>query len=216
MFPFKKILVPTDFSEPSLCGLKMANEMADKFGSDVIVVNVHKPIPQLPLSRMETADISFDFSAYEKTIANDAQTRLAQVSEEIMHDHIMPRLIIRMGRPADEILRVAEEESACVVITTCATEEEASHLASALIESRLAACVQISEPVQSRYRWQGKIESAKEYVLTIKSRLDLFDELRDLIESLHPYDVPEILAFRIEQGAVAYLEWLDNELRSAD
>ncbi len=102
------------------------------------------------------------------------------------------------------------------VITTVEKRTDAEIIADQMINKRLAACVQISEPVQSRYRWQGKIESAKEYVLTIKSRLDLFDELRDLIESLHPYDVPEILAFRIEQGAVAYLEWLDNELRSAD
>ncbi len=110
MFPFKKILVPTDFSEPSLCGLKMANEMADKFGSEVIVVNVHKPIPQLPSPRMETADISFDFSNYEKQIAEDAYNTLTKVSGGIMHNHITPRLIVRMGRPADEILKVAEEE----------------------------------------------------------------------------------------------------------
>jgi nucleotide-binding universal stress UspA family protein len=111
MFPFKKILVPTDFSEPSLCGLKMANEMADKFGSEVIVVNVHKPVPHLPTPRMETADISFDYSAYEKQIAEDAHDNLARISQEIMHDHITPRLVVRMGRPADEILKVAEEEN---------------------------------------------------------------------------------------------------------
>lgn len=110
MFPFKKILVPTDFSDPSLCALKVANEMANKFGAEIIVVNVHKPVPKLPTPRLETPDITFDFTDYEKQIAEDAQANLARISDEIMHDHITPRLIVRMGRPADEILKVAAEE----------------------------------------------------------------------------------------------------------
>ena len=102
------------------------------------------------------------------------------------------------------------------VITTVEKRTDAETIADQLIYQRLAACVQISEPVQSRYRWQGKVASASEHVLTIKSRLNIFDELCALIEEIHPYDVPEILAFRIEQGSDAYLEWLGNELKNAD
>ena len=99
------------------------------------------------------------------------------------------------------------------VVTTTDSKDAARKIADYLIEKRVAACVQISEPVQSRYRWQGKMESATEFVLSIKSRQDLFGEIADLITSLHSYDVPEILSFRIEQGSSDYLAWLDKELR---
>ena len=102
------------------------------------------------------------------------------------------------------------------VITTIEKRTDAEAIADQLINKRLAACVQISEPVQSRYHWQGKVESANEHILTIKSRRNLFDELCAVIEDLHPYEAPEILACRIEQGSKVYLEWLDNELKSAD
>ena len=61
MFPFKKILCPTDFSELSHCGLRMANEMARQFGSELILVNVHKPIPHLPTPRIEASETTFDY-----------------------------------------------------------------------------------------------------------------------------------------------------------
>jgi periplasmic divalent cation tolerance protein len=99
------------------------------------------------------------------------------------------------------------------VVTTTDSKDAARKIADYLIEKRVAACVQISESVQSRYRWQGKMESATEFVLSIKSRQDLFGEIADLITSLHSYDVPEILSFRIEQGSSDYLAWLDKELR---
>jgi len=111
MFPFKKILVPTDFSEPSLCGLKMANEMAKKFGSEIILVNVHKPIPSLPSPRVEASEVTFDISAYTEHVADDARANLARFSESIFAEEITPRLVVRMGRPPVEILKVAEEEN---------------------------------------------------------------------------------------------------------
>ncbi len=110
MFPFKKILCPTDFSEPSQCGLRMANEMAGRFDTEVVVLNVHKPIPHLPTPRMQASDITFDVSAYEKHVAEDALENLATLSGAIFDDEVNVRHEVRMGRPSHEILKFAEEE----------------------------------------------------------------------------------------------------------
>ena len=119
MFPFKKILCPTDFSDPSLCGLKMANEMAKQFDSEIILVNVHKPIPKLPKPRVEAPDTTFDISTYEKQILEDAEANLSEIAKDIMGEGTVPRLIVRVGSPAEEILEVAEEENVdAIVIAT--------------------------------------------------------------------------------------------------
>lgn len=110
MFPFKKILCPTDFSDPSLCGLRMAQEMARNFDSEIIVLNVHKPIPALPTPRIEASDVTFDISAYQEVVAADAKETLAALSDSIFTDETTVRLEVRVGRPAHEILRFAEEE----------------------------------------------------------------------------------------------------------
>ena len=110
MFPFKKVLCPTDFSEPSLCGLRLANEMASKFDMEIIVLNIHKPIPRLPTPRIEASDVAFDISAYEEHVADDARETLASLSDSVFDDGVKVRLEVRMGRPAYEILRFAEEE----------------------------------------------------------------------------------------------------------
>jgi len=110
MFPFKKVLCPTDFSEPSLCGLRLANEMASKFDMEIIVLNIHKPIPRLPTPRIEASDITFDISAYEEHVADDARETLASLSDSVFDDGVKVRHEVRMGRPAYEILRFANEE----------------------------------------------------------------------------------------------------------
>ncbi len=110
MFPFKKILCPTDFSEPSLCGLRMAEAMAKPGTTEIIVLNVHKPIPHLPTPRIEASDVTFDISAYEEQVAAAARENLAALSDSLFADETPVRLEIRMGRPADEILHFAEEE----------------------------------------------------------------------------------------------------------
>ena len=110
MFPFKSILCPTDFSEPSVCGLKLANEFALKFGSEIILLNVHRPVPHLPQPRVDSADLNFDMGAYEEQVAAAARDNLAGFGSSILDDSITPRLEIRMGRPAKEILTFAEEE----------------------------------------------------------------------------------------------------------
>lgn len=110
MFPFKTILCPTDFSEPSVCGLKMANEFALKFGTEIILLNVHRPIPHLPQPRIESADLKFDMTVYEAQVAEEARENLARFGAAILDDSVTPRLEIRMGRPAKEILAFAEAE----------------------------------------------------------------------------------------------------------
>lgn len=116
MFPFKKILCPTDFSEPSLCGLQMAQAMADAAETEIIVINVHKPIPQLPTPRLEASDVTFDISAYQQEVAANAREALAKLGDSVFNDETALRLEVRMGRPADEILRFAEEEDVDAIL----------------------------------------------------------------------------------------------------
>ncbi len=76
---------------------------------------------------------------------------------------------------------------------------------------RLAACVQVLGPITSTYRWQGKIETGSEWLCVVKSREERYDELERAIRSLHPYEVPEILATPVTAGNPAYLAWLEAE-----
>jgi periplasmic divalent cation tolerance protein len=99
-----------------------------------------------------------------------------------------------------------------VVLSTCASEEQAGRIARHLVEKRLAACVSILPGARSVYRWKEKVEDSAELVLLIKSRRDLFPTLRAEIEKLHTYEVPEVIALPIVDGSEAYLRWLDREL----
>jgi periplasmic divalent cation tolerance protein len=100
-----------------------------------------------------------------------------------------------------------------VVFTTCGSEEEARKLAAALIEKRMAACVNITAPVTSVYRWKGVVEEAKEWILIIKSRRERFEELRVLLEGAHSYELPEVLAIPVVEGSPNYLAWVEDETR---
>ena len=100
------------------------------------------------------------------------------------------------------------------IVTTVENEDDARKIAELLVERRLAACVQIVGPVTSYFRWDGKIDTAREYQVIIKSRNDLFSELESVLTDAHPYDVPEILATPILAGGEGYLNWLSEELKS--
>ena len=101
-----------------------------------------------------------------------------------------------------------------VVFVTCRSPKEARKITRTLIERRLAACVnQIGAAVTSTYRWKGKIESAKEFLLVIKTTKKRFAALRDVICELHSYDLPEIIALPIAEGASAYLDWIAESVR---
>jgi periplasmic divalent cation tolerance protein len=85
---------------------------------------------------------------------------------------------------------------------------QAAAMARALVEEGLCACVNIVPGVRSIYRWQGKLCDEPEVLCLAKTRPALFDRVRRRVLELHPYDVPEILAFAVEDGSPAYLEWL--------
>jgi periplasmic divalent cation tolerance protein len=99
------------------------------------------------------------------------------------------------------------------VVTTTEHREDAERIARALVEQRLAACVQVTGPIASTYRWRGQIETAGEWQCWAKSRRDLYDEIEQAIRGLHPYEVPEILAMPILAGSGEYLAWLESEVR---
>jgi periplasmic divalent cation tolerance protein len=99
--------------------------------------------------------------------------------------------------------------------TTTESRADAEALARALVERRLAGCVQIVGPINSTYWWQGEVESAEEYLCLVKSSRDAYPALEAAIQELHPYDVPEILAIPVAAGSAAYLGWLRDELRGA-
>ena len=101
-----------------------------------------------------------------------------------------------------------------VVLSTCASPEEAEKVARALVEKKLAACVNILPAVRSIYRWKGAIEDDQETLLLIKSSRALFGELRAEIQKLHSYEIPEAIAIPIVDGLERYLEWMADVLRT--
>ena len=101
--------------------------------------------------------------------------------------------------------------SAMIVITNAPDRDVALKIARALIERKLAACVNILAECTSVYRWQGKLETATEVPLLIKTRAAIYPELEAAIKSLHPYELPEIVAVPIERGSPEYLEWVNAE-----
>ena len=101
-----------------------------------------------------------------------------------------------------------------VVLVTCSSPAEARRIARAVVEARLAACVNIVPgAVQSIYRWKGKVESARERLLLIKTSRRRLAKLRKTVEQLHSYDVPEFIALPIAAGSPAYLAWMEDCLR---
>jgi periplasmic divalent cation tolerance protein len=99
-----------------------------------------------------------------------------------------------------------------VILSTCSGEEEGERIARGLVEARLAACVTIVPRVRSIYRWQGAVEDAAECLLVIKSSQPLLAGLRSALEKLHSYEVPEVVAVPIIDGAPNYLSWLEGNL----
>jgi len=99
-----------------------------------------------------------------------------------------------------------------VVLSTCASEEEAGKLARALVEQRVAACVNVIPRVRSYYRWRGEIESGEEYLLVIKSSRVRMPALLAALEKEHSYEVPEVIALPVVDGSPGYLDWLQASL----
>jgi|SRR5271166_5892932 len=95
-----------------------------------------------------------------------------------------------------------------LAFSTAASPDEARTIANALVSEELAACVNIVDSVHSIYRWQGAVESAAESLLLIKTRAALLPAIESRLRNLHSYDVPELIAITIGQGAEPYLDWL--------
>lgn len=103
-----------------------------------------------------------------------------------------------------------------VVLTTCGSVREARRIARRLVETRLAACVNVGRsPVESIYRWKGNVESAREFLLVIKTSAIKFSRLERAIRELHSYEVPEIIALPVVAGSHNYLAWLDESLKTS-
>ncbi len=99
------------------------------------------------------------------------------------------------------------------VLTTVCSEEEARRICDALVENRLAACVQVAGPVSSTYRWQGKLEHEREWQCLAKTEARLYKEVEAAIRRAHSYDEPEILALPVLAGSRGYLDWVSANLR---
>jgi periplasmic divalent cation tolerance protein len=99
-----------------------------------------------------------------------------------------------------------------IVFSTAGSEDEARKIASHLVERQLAACVSIVPQIESIYRWQGKVESSREWLLLIKTTAERFIAVRDAIRVLHSYELPECIALSVEDGAAEYLEWIEHSV----
>ena len=102
-----------------------------------------------------------------------------------------------------------------IVLSTAGSDEQARSIARALVERRLAACVNIVPLGCSIYRWRGRIEQDEERLLLIKSARHLFPALCEAIRELHTYETPEVLALDVRDGAADYLRWLEESLAEA-
>ena len=100
-----------------------------------------------------------------------------------------------------------------VVLITTASAEEAQRIASLLLNERKAACINILSGVSSRFWWQGKLESAEESLLIVKTKASVLNQIVSLVKAHHSYKVPEIIALPIIGGNEDYLRWLDKEVK---
>jgi len=102
-----------------------------------------------------------------------------------------------------------------VVLVTAASKKECRKIAKHLVESKLAACVNITQSIESIYRWEGKISTDKEFQLFIKSTRELFPEIKAAISKIHSYHTPEIICLPIIEGSRNYLQWVGDSVKTA-
>lgn len=98
-----------------------------------------------------------------------------------------------------------------VVLVTTSSTEEAERIGHTLVNRKLAACVNIVNPIRSIYRWQGQVEDGQEVLLIIKTTATHLDAVAAKVTELHSYQVPEIIAVPVVAGSQAYLKWIDEE-----
>lgn len=100
---------------------------------------------------------------------------------------------------------------AVVAFTTCENWDDARHLAKQLVEAKLAACVNLIPQVESIYHWQGKLVTGQEILLFIKTRRACLPALGEMLDRVHPYEIPELIALPVEGGLEGYLRWIAQE-----
>ncbi len=98
-----------------------------------------------------------------------------------------------------------------LAITTCDQKSDADRIAKELVEQHLAACVQIIGPIESVYRWKGNVETSSEYQIHIKTREAQVAQINACLDSVHPYEIHELIAIPISNGNPAYLNWINQE-----
>jgi periplasmic divalent cation tolerance protein len=103
-----------------------------------------------------------------------------------------------------------------IVLTTASSEDEARKIARHLVERGFAACVNIVPQVASIYRWQGKVEEAREWLLIVKTTAAAFGPVRQAIAELHSYELPECICLAIEDGSLPYLEWIAESVSDGE
>ena len=103
-----------------------------------------------------------------------------------------------------------------VVLVTASSLRESKKIAKHLVDARLAACVNITAPAQSIYRWQGKVAEDKEFLLVIKSSRELFEEIKAAVTKLHSYSNPEIICLPIVDGSEDYLQWIGDSVKQPE
>jgi periplasmic divalent cation tolerance protein len=111
---------------------------------------------------------------------------------------------------------MSNQSDAIVVFITAPTQEEARILADKLVETQLAACVQVLPEMESVYRWEGKVERQNEHLLIAKTTSERFAELDTAVRELHSYDTPEIVSFRLTAVSSEYLRWLQESVASVN
>lgn len=99
--------------------------------------------------------------------------------------------------------------SFCLITTTFPDSKGAKKVIAHLLESKLAACIQMM-PIQSFYRWEGKLCEEQEQLLLFKTKRECYEAIETLLKEYHPYDVPQLIAFPIEKGLSAYLSWIEE------
>ena len=104
--------------------------------------------------------------------------------------------------------------SAIIVLTTTGSKDEARKIARSLVESRLAACVNIVPKIESVYRWEDNVETSEEWLLLIKTTSRNFEDVKEAIGKLHSYDLPECVCISISEGEAGYLNWLKESTHS--
>jgi periplasmic divalent cation tolerance protein len=102
-----------------------------------------------------------------------------------------------------------------IILVTAVNKKECRKIARHLVENKLAACVNITQPVESIYRWEGKIARDREYQLFIKSKRELFPEIKAAIFKLHSYHTPEVICLPVIEGSRNYLQWIDESVKPA-